>query len=64
MDVPDGRMCVVVEIEGKCYKGVGFNSKTAKCAAAKYALRDFATADWVLSMYLFCLINQEILTHV
>ena len=45
MDLPDGRICVVVEIEGKCYKGVGFNSKTAKCAAAKYALRDFATAD-------------------
>jgi hypothetical protein len=45
MDLPDGRICVVVEIEGKSYKGVGFNSKTAKCAAAKYALRDFSTAE-------------------
>jgi len=45
MDLPDGRICVAVEIEGKMYQGVGCNSKTAKCAAAKYALRDFATAE-------------------
>ena len=43
--LPDGGVCVAVEIEGKIYQGVGCNSKTAKCAAAKYALRGFATFE-------------------
>jgi hypothetical protein len=42
-DLPDGRVCIAVVIEGKSYHGAGLNSKAAKRAAAKYALRDFAT---------------------
>lgn len=35
----DGRLCVTIEIEGAhVFKGAGRNSKTAKNAAAKYAL--------------------------
>lgn len=37
--LPDGRVCVAIEIEGtRVFKGAGGNSKTAKSAAAKYAL--------------------------
>ncbi|XP_057378262.1 endoribonuclease Dicer-like [Daphnia carinata] len=37
--LPDGRICVAIEIEGtRLFKGAGGNSKTAKSAAAKYAL--------------------------
>jgi hypothetical protein len=42
-DLPGRRVCVAVEIEGNSFLGAGFNSKAAKRAAAKYALRDFAT---------------------
>ena len=37
--LPDGRLCIAIEIEGtRLFKGAGGNSKTAKKAAAKYAL--------------------------
>ncbi|KAI9553581.1 hypothetical protein GHT06_021502 [Daphnia sinensis] len=37
--LPDGRVCVAIEIKGiRIFKGAGGNSKTAKSAAAKYAL--------------------------
>ena len=42
-ELPDNRVCVAVEIKGKRFLGAGSNSEAAKRAAAKYALRDFAT---------------------
>jgi hypothetical protein len=47
------RVRVAVEIEGNSFLGAGSNSKAAKRAAAKYALRDYAPCKWLLFMYLF-----------
>ena len=35
----DGRMAVSLDIGGRRFRGVGPNKRTAKCAAAKFALR-------------------------
>ena len=37
--LPDGRVCASLEFDGKIFRGVGLCSRTARCAAAKYALQ-------------------------